>query len=61
MWTAVSVIFFALLGVFLGYFFGVILFCQVLNGGNLCGLPAFFIAAPLGGIIGGIVGWRSRR
>jgi hypothetical protein len=25
---------------------------------NLCGLPAMMIAAPIGAVVGGIVGWR---
>jgi hypothetical protein len=61
-WTAITIIVCALVGAIVGYTLGAYLLCAVFKyGGNLCFLPAVFIAAPVGAIVGGIVGWRSRR
>lgn len=60
--NAITIIFCVLMGAFLGYCLGAYMLCEVFKyGGNLCFLPAFFIAAPLGAIVGGIIGWRGRR
>ncbi len=46
------------MGAFIAYMIVAFVFCELLNLGNLCGLPAVFIGLPIGAIGGAIVGWR---
>ncbi len=48
----------AIVGAFVAYMAAAFFLCIVFNLGNLCGLPAVFIAQPIGAIVGAIVGWR---
>jgi hypothetical protein len=48
----------AIIGAFFVYMIVAFVLCEVLNLGNLCGLPAVFIGIPIGAIAGAIVGWR---
>ena len=49
----------ALLGTLVCYEIGAIIMCDFLwPDSNLCGLPSVFVAAPIGMIFGGILGWR---
>jgi hypothetical protein len=52
----------AVVGVFAFYMAGAYIMCDfVTPGGNLCGLPSVFVAAPIGLVVGGIIGWRLTR
>ena len=49
-------------GLLIGYFAGAYVACTwLMPEGNLCGLPAVFVSAPLLAIVGALIGWRVGR
>jgi hypothetical protein len=47
-------------GALIGYYMLVIVFCLLLNVGNLCGVVGAFVGLPLGAVIGAIIGVRMK-
>jgi hypothetical protein len=52
----------AFLGMLVCYEVGAFVMCDfVWPNSNLCGLPSVFVAAPIGLVLGAILGWRFTR